>query len=86
MHYEKQAVDELHKWQHAMLQKPGVFNKLSKRVQDKINGLIPAKVHRGITETIKQMVRVVLFGAGFTTSNKNVQASLQEQDWVVVEK
>jgi len=86
MAYEKQISKELHLWEHKMLQKPGVFNKLSKRVQDKINGLIPDKIHRGITETIKQMVRVVLFGAGFTTSNKNMQAGLQEIDKMVGEK
>jgi hypothetical protein len=86
MTHEKQIQNELHTWEHKMLQKPGIFNKLSKKVQDKINGWIPDKVHRGITETIKQMVRAVLFGAGFTTSNKNIQGALQEKDKAVEEK
>lgn len=53
---------------------PGVFSKMSKAIQNRINKLIPEKVHQGITVTIKQMVRGVLFGAKFTTKEKEVES------------
>lgn len=47
---------------------PSLFNALSKRVQTRINKIIPEKVHAVITTAIKQMTRGVIFGAGITTS------------------
>lgn len=86
MMYEKKILSELHAWEHKMMQKPGVFNKLSKAMQDKVNSWIPAKVHRAITTTIKQMIRAVLFGARYTTTSKNQLTTLQEKDTAVQEK
>lgn len=76
---------ELQLWQRKMLQKPGYFNRLSKTLQDKINSWIPEKVHKAITETIKQMIRGVLFGAGWTTKQKEA-AGLEESDKAAEEK
>ena len=56
-----------------MLRRPNYLNKISKTLQDKINNLIPEKIHKGITVAIKQMVRGVLFSAHFTTKKKNFQ-------------
>lgn len=70
MTYEEKTIHELKTWQRKMLRSPGYLNILSKKVQDKINSWIPEKVHKGITVTIKQMVRGVLFGANWTTKKK----------------
>ncbi len=59
---QKQIRSELKVWQKQMLQRPSIFNRLSKSVQVKINTWIPEKVHQAITATIKQMIRGVLFG------------------------
>jgi hypothetical protein len=83
--YEQRMMRELKSWQRKMIQKPGYFNKLSKAWQDKINSWIPDKVHKAITETIKQMIRGVLFGARWTTGRKDV-TSLEESDKAVEEK
>ena len=60
---EELMIRELKEWQQKMLRKPGMFNRVSKRIQDKINSWIPEKIHAAVTATIKQMVRGVLFGA-----------------------
>ena len=69
-----------------MLRSPGYINKVSKAVQDKINSWIPEKVHKGITATIKQMVRGVLFSAHHTTSKKTELLDLVARDLADDEK
>lgn len=85
MIYEQVKFRELQVWQRMMMRKPGVFNRLSKSVQDKMNSWIPEKVHRAITATIKQMIRGVLFGAKWTTRDKKAPLSLEESDRIVEE-
>ena len=75
--YEQHAIAELGQWQKKMQSKPSLLNKLSKRMQTKINSYIPEKVHNAITVTIKQMIKGVLFGAKFTTKKPAKIESLQ---------
>lgn len=84
--YEETVNTEVVKWKRQMLRRPGVFNAVSKAVQDKINNLIPEKIHKGITATIKQMVRGVLFGAHWTTKKKNQYKDILARDLAADEK
>ncbi|WP_262497168.1 EcsC family protein [Pedobacter hartonius] len=69
---------QLQFWQLKMLKKPSFTDRVSKNVQDKINMVIPEKVHDVITLTIENMIKAVLFGAKYTTSKSPDQtASLQ---------
>lgn len=69
-----------------MLRRPNYLNNISKVVQDKINSLIPEKIHKGITTTIKQMVRGVLFSAHWTTKRKKDFQDLIARDLAADEK
>jgi len=69
-----------------MLRRPGILNKLSKKLQTKINSWIPEKVHNVITATIKQMIRGVLFGAKHTSTEILVHTSLKEREDAVKKK
>ena len=80
MIYEQLANKELKAWQKKMSAKPTLFNRLSKRLQTKINGYIPEKFHKVITGIIKQMIRGVLFGAKFTTKQPAPIRSLQQTE------
>jgi hypothetical protein len=84
--YEKNAEHELKAWQKKMLSSPSYFNRFSKRMQTKINSMIPEKIHKAITATIKQMIRAVLFGAGLTTSKPVKDKILEVREAVVEEK
>ena len=84
--YEKSARQELITWQKKMLANPGFFNRISKRMQYRINSLIPEKVHQAITTALKQMIRAVLFGAGITTSGYPKDKSLEVREAIVEEK
>jgi EcsC protein family len=84
--YEVQALQELKSWQKKMTRKPGLLNRLSKKMQTKLNSYIPDKVHQAITTTIKQMIRGVLFGATYTTRSTTAFTSLEVAEATVKEK
>ena len=84
--YEEIADEALKKWQKKMLRRPSLLNKLSKRIQTKINSWIPEKVHKVITAVIKQMVRGVLFGSKYTTSKPLMNMSLLVRENMVRKK
>ena len=84
--YEQYISKELRAWQKQMLRKPSVLNMLSKKMQTKINKWIPEKIHSAITETIKQLVKGVLFGAKLTTSQVPSKTNLQETEAAVIKK
>jgi hypothetical protein len=67
--YKEIINNEVKAWQKQMLARPSFLNNLAKKMQTRINSWIPERVHQAITSTIKQMVRAVLFGAKYTTSN-----------------
>jgi len=73
--YEEEVGLMLQFWQYKMKRKPSLTNRLSKSIQNKINGFIPDKVHRAITVSIEKMVKAVLFGAKHTTFMKMDEAS-----------
>jgi hypothetical protein len=85
MHDQRMRV-ELEIWQHKMRRRPNVIDRLSKSVQGRMNRLIPDKVHKAITVTIKQMVRGVLFGSLHTVPKQPVFASLFELEEAVLRR
>jgi hypothetical protein len=85
-HYEVFITHELKKWQFKMMRNPHLWDKLSRKAQDKINSFIPDKVHKAITTIIRQMVKGVLFGAKHTTAKPLQGLSVFERELVVKEK
>ena len=84
--YKYMVESELHVWQSAMQQKPSFLNRSAKAFQQRINRIIPEKVHKVITGAIKQMVRGVIVGAEFTTSKPSQINSLEETENKVKER
>jgi hypothetical protein len=79
-------MEELSKWQKKMLRKPSYVNRVSKNLQNKINELLPEKLHRGLTKVIKEMVRAVLFGSKYTTRKPVKDKSLEVREAIIQEK
>jgi len=78
--YDLLARHELNQWQHKMIRRPSLMNKLSKRLQAKMNSYIPEKIHNAITVAIKQMIRTVLFGAKHLTRQPAISITLEEKE------
>lgn len=75
MDYEEKVRQELENWENSLYKTPGLLEKASKKVGDKINAIIPAKVQNTITGTVKAIVRTTLFGAEYTPK-RTVERSL----------
>ncbi len=84
--YDQIALQELHQWQEKMTREPSLGGQLAKKVQDKIDGLIPDKVHAVITGAIKQMVQGVLSGSEFISGGPLTDAPLEVRERHVREK
>lgn len=63
-----------------MQRRPSWLNRLSRGTQQRINRIIPDKIHRAITNAIKHMVRGILFGAAYTTRKPVQGLTLEERE------
>lgn len=61
--YEEKAYDELLDWQRKIRKRGNKFGRMSKNVQNKLNAMIPEKVHQVFSEAVKGMVQSVLSGS-----------------------
>ncbi|MFC4212600.1 EcsC family protein [Pedobacter lithocola] len=86
MTYNQKITNELEFWKYKTLKKPSLFNKVTDKVQKKINSYIPDKIHDGITAAIKQMVKAVLFGSTFTTSKPVADLTLMHREALIKQK
>ena len=84
--YEQQALRELKAWKKQINRKPSLLGYASKSVQNKLNDLLPPKVHHAITVVIKQMVRGVLFGATYMVPKIIQKQSLQQQEVLAIKR
>lgn len=85
--YELQVHRELIKWKQEMVQSSSLMNRLSKKVQTKVQELIPEKAHAILTETIKKMVQAIVIGSDFIQPPlKDKSLTLQQRDEQVLKK
>jgi hypothetical protein len=84
--YEQEATKELTAWQREMKLSPSLIGGLAKKVQTRINRIIPEKVHAAVTVAIKQMTRAVIFGSGFTTATPLAEGTLEERELKVKQR
>ena len=52
--YELSQLRKLKAWEKRMRHPPSIIDKLSGRIQRKINSYIPEKIHAGITAVVKK--------------------------------
>ncbi|MFV8826897.1 EcsC family protein [Alkalihalobacterium sp. APHAB7] len=73
--------DELRSWQKKMEKRQSMTGRLAKRIQTKMNQIIPEKVHHVVTTSIKKMVHATLIGSEYTTSVKRIDnTSFEERE------
>ena len=74
--YEDKVSTELMFWHRKMTSAPSFTDRLSTRVQHKLNSYIPEKVHQAITTTMEKLFKAVLYGAEYTTGRRLTNGSL----------
>ncbi|MCP3742572.1 EcsC family protein [Rossellomorea sp. BNER] len=85
--FEITAKDELEVWKRKLLKRSGVLNRVTKKAQLKMNKIIPEKVHKVITDSIKNMVKVTLTGSKMTVNQSlKIPSTLQEKEELMKER
>ncbi|MBA4535678.1 EcsC family protein [Bacillus aquiflavi] len=84
--YETKVYEQLQLWQREMTKRPSLVNRISKKAQNKVNQLIPEKVHLLLTESIKNMVKATLVGSNLTTKKRQQTFTLFERDELLKER
>ncbi len=85
-HYEQRMIRELQAWQRRVTRNPSFASKMARSAQGKINDMIPEKVHKAVTSAIKQMVRGVLLGAGYTVPSIPSSLNWEQREEMVRNK
>src|SRR4051812_45830315 len=78
--YDSWARAELAHWRAEMLRPPSALDRAARGVQQRINRIIPEKVHTAVTAVIEQMTRGMLAGADWTTAAPLEDAPLSVRD------
>lgn len=66
-------------WRADLTKPPGPLNGIARATQQRINRIIPEKVHAAITTAIEGMTRALLVGSDFATGAPQVGLSLDER-------
>jgi uncharacterized protein (DUF697 family) len=77
---EQKMLEEVTKWKIQLQKKSTMFQRLSKGAQNKVNAMIPEKVHTVMRESIKKMVQATLVGSNITTKKREDINSLTLAD------
>ncbi|WP_373894901.1 EcsC family protein [Virgibacillus sp. CBA3643] len=85
--YEVKVYEDIKLWRKKVLKRSSLFNQLSKKAQTKVNGMIPERAHKIITESIKNMVKATLVGSNMTKAKiQPAGVSLYDRDELLKEK
>jgi hypothetical protein len=78
--YEEVAHREMLEWAKQMRRRPSLLDWLASSIQQRVNRVIPEKVHAVITVAIKHMTRAVLMGAEYTAPKPIAEQPLHERE------
>jgi len=78
--YEARALAEALTWRDRQLKQPGLWDKTTRTTQDRINRVIPERVHEIVTGAVQQMTRGLLAGSEWTTARPLAEGALQERE------
>ncbi|MDG5786414.1 EcsC family protein [Evansella sp. AB-P1] len=84
--YEEKVQRELERWERKALQPLSITNKIAKNWQNKINDKIPEKVHRTVSESIKNMVKATLAGSDYFSDQEIIKEASLEVRETLIEK
>lgn len=84
--YEAEVMEEVQKWTRKINKRSSLINRISKKAQTKVNGLIPEKLHAVMTDSIKNMVKAALVGSEFLTKKYQAEMTLSERDELIQKK
>lgn len=73
-------------WKREMKKKVSLINKITSRTQEKFNSILPKAYHEILTNTVKTMVKSVLFGYQYITKEPFKCLSIEDREKMVRSK
>ena len=80
MKYRNEIIEDLETWERKMMRKSSIVTRSAKSIQNRVNGVIPERLHSIVTNSIKTMVQGVLVGNTYTVHPPKNHLSLQVRD------
>lgn len=65
--FQQKILKALATWEAKMMRRPGLWDRMTRSTQQKMNKIIPEKIHQLLTRIIREMIKAVLNGAKYTT-------------------
>ena len=84
--YNTLALAELQVWEQKMQTPPGKTNRMVRAIQQRINRVLPQKLHNTITHTVRQLTQGILFGAAKINADPLLRGSLEHRENLVRSK
>lgn len=72
--------DEVEAWRARMLQRPGLWDRAARGTQDRINRIIPERIHAIVTAGVEAMTKGILFGSDLVTARPIADGSLAARE------
>ena len=71
---------EVAAWRAKVLKRPGLWDKATRGAQDRINKIIPERVHAVITAGVEAMTKGILFGSDLIPNRPTAEGSLAARE------
>ena len=78
--YEARVLAEAEAWRERQLRRPGLWDMTTRATQDRINRIIPERVHRIVTSGVELTTRGIMAGAEWTTARPLLHGDLRTRE------
>ncbi|WP_292032210.1 MULTISPECIES: EcsC family protein [unclassified Brevundimonas] len=81
--YDARVLAEAEVWRERQLRRPGLWDTATRATQDRINGIIPERVHQIVTSGVEMTTRGILTGAEWTTAKPLLHGDLRTREALI---
>ena len=78
--YEARVLAEAEAWRERQLRRPGLWDMTTRATQDRINTIIPERVHQIVTSGVELTTRGIMAGAEWTTAKPLLHGDLRTRE------
>lgn len=78
--YEARVLAEAEVWRERQLRRPGLWDMTTRATQDRINRIIPERVHQIVTSGVELTTRGIMAGAEWTTAKPLLHGDLRTRE------
>ncbi|MFC5372066.1 EcsC family protein [Brevundimonas faecalis] len=81
--YEARVLREAEAWRERQLRAPGLWDRTTRATQDRINRIIPERVHQIVTSGVELTTRGIMAGAEWTTAKPLLHGDLRTREELI---